>query len=183
MKLTDKQKTQPVTTLVRHEIVNGREADFEAWSDKIRTACRSYEGYLGTEVIKPVDGADNCFVSIFRFDSFANLDRWMKSDERTRIVAEADKFSAAGPDYSQYHSLEYLFTDAQRQKAPSREKMALVTYLGLIPPVYFIPPLVVDHASPAPLVVTMISLAIITPLMVYAIMPILTKITSKWLFK
>lgn len=184
MKITDRQKTEPVTTIVQHEILEGREADFEAWSEKIRSACRKYDGYLGTEVIKPVEGDKNNYVCIFRFDSFNNLEVWMDSAERKTIVAEAGEFSARGPHYHQYQSLEFLFTgEGAGAKPPSREKMAFVTYLGLIPPVYFIPPLITEYVTGNAFLGTLASLGIITPMMVYMIMPILTKIAAKWLYR
>jgi len=184
MKIIDEQKTKPVTTIVQHEILDGREAEFEAWSERIRSACRTYEGYLGTEVIKPVSGDRNKYVSIFRFDSFGNLEQWMKAHERTVLVKEAKTFSASGPEYDQYRSLEFMFAGHQANDTPpSREKMAFVTYLGLVPPVYYIPPLITEYVTENIFLGTLASLGIITPMMVYFIMPILTKVAAGWLYK
>lgn len=62
-------------------------------------------------------------------------------------------------------------------RAPSRHKLALLTFLGLVAPVYFIPPAL---ASVLPLqgpMLVLASLALIVPLMSYVIMPAL-----QWLF-
>lgn len=184
MKITDEQKTDPVTTIVQHEILKGSEAAFESWSERIRAACRKFPGYMGTEVIKPVADSNNTYVCIFRFDHFTNLEGWMASADRLALIEESAAFNASKPEYGQYQSLEYLFdTPSTNTKPPSREKMAFVTYLGLVPPVYFVPPLITEYVSADPLIGTLASLGVITPMMVYAIMPILTKVAARWLFK
>jgi len=181
MKITDKNNTSPVTTIVRHAILPGKMAAFEVWSKRIRTACRTYTGYLGSEVIKPVDSGGTTVTSIFRFNCYANLETWMQSAERLALLEEASDFSAGPLEVIQYESLEYMFPSSADGKPPSREKMAVVTFAGLVAPVYFVPPLVVDYITKEPILITITSLAIITPLMVYAIMPILTKISASWL--
>lgn len=185
MRLTDRQGTSPVTTIVHHYILPGKMVAFEDWSLRIRTACRAYEGYLGSEIIKPVDPpADNeqcTVISIFRFDTYAHLDAWMQSGERQVLLKETGSFCAGAPVVSQYESLEYMFPPGAGGKPPSREKMAFVTFLGLIAPVYFIPKLVLAHITQVPILITVASLSIITPLMVYAIMPVLTRIFRPWL--
>ena len=182
MKITDENNTSPVTTIVRHAILPNKMADFEAWSKRIRTACRTYTGYLGSEVIKPVDGEGTTVTSIFRFNCYATLETWMLSDERLSLLGETDEFSAGPIEVSQYESLEYMFPlNAATGKPPSREKMAVVTFAGLVAPVYFVPPLVIKYITQEPILITITSLAIITPLMVYAIMPVLTRIARPWL--
>jgi antibiotic biosynthesis monooxygenase (ABM) superfamily enzyme len=181
MKITDKKGTSPVTTIVRHAILPDRMEAFEAWSTRIRTACRTYKGYLGAEIIKPVDSEGGTVTSIFRFDCYANLETWMQSEERLALLEETSDFCADPMEISQYESLEYMFPLDTAGKPPSREKMAAVTFLGLIAPVYFIPKLVIAYITQVPVLVTVTSLAIITPLMVYAIMPILTRIARPWL--
>jgi len=181
MKITDKKGTSPVTTIVRHAILPDRMEAFEAWSTRIRTACRTYKGYLGAEIIKPVDSEGGTVTSIFRFDCYANLETWMQSEERLTLLEETDDFCAGPMEVIQYESLEYMFPLDTAGNPPSREKMAAVTFLGLIAPVYFIPKLVIVYITQIPILVTVTSLAIITPLMVYAIMPILTRIARPWL--
>ncbi len=186
MKITDEKSTSPVTTIVHHTIQAGKMSVFEDWSLRIRTACRTYEGYLGSEIIKPVEPpapTESCTViSIFRFNCYANLETWMQSEEREALLEETDAFCAGAPVINQYESLEYMFPpDTTTGKPPSREKMALATFLGLIAPVYFIPKLVLAHITQVPLLVTITSLSIITPLMVYMIMPLLTRIFRPWL--
>lgn len=58
-----------------------------------------------------------------------------------------------------------------------RHKLALLTFVGLVAPVYFIPPMLADVLPWGRLPVVLGSLALIVPLMTYAILPGL-----RWLF-
>lgn len=180
MRVTNRDKTEPVTTIVEHSVISGGEALFEDWSRRIREACRGYPGYLGTEVIRPEDEGGT-YISIFRFDSYANLDAWMHAPERLTLLEGAKTFCAAPPRISRYRSLEFMFPVREGDKPPSREKMAFVTFLGLIAPVYFVPGIVTTYVTKQPFLATLASLAIITPSMVYLIMPLLTRLFRPWL--
>jgi hypothetical protein len=56
--------------------------------------------------------------------------------------------------------------------------MALSTYLGLLPLVYFVPP-VIENFVKGRLTVTAISLALIVPFMSYFLLPTVGKIINK----
>ncbi len=64
---------------------------------------------------------------------------------------------------------------------PPRHKMAVLTFLGLIAPVYFIPSAVAATLRVSHLAVVILSLALIVPLMTYVIMPTLTRVFASWL--
>ena len=62
---------------------------------------------------------------------------------------------------------------APRCRAPSRHKMALLTFVGLVAPVYFIPPALAYALHLRGPLLVLASLALIVPLMSYVIMPAL----------
>lgn len=181
----DKTDAAAVTTMVQHSILPAKMAVFEEWSQRIRAACATYDGYLGAEVVRPVaaPGPDDAqtVVNIFRFDSYAHLDQWMQSQERQDLLKETRNFCAAPAQTQQYESLEFMFPQDGAGKPPPRGKMAIVTFAGLVAPVYFVPPLVAEYLTKTPILITLASLVIIVPLMVYAIMPILTRLARPWL--
>lgn len=62
-----------------------------------------------------------------------------------------------------------------------RHKMAALTFIGLLAPVYFIPQLLSRLLPGQTLIVTIMSVGIIVALMNYAIMPILKSIFRGWI--
>ncbi len=66
-------------------------------------------------------------------------------------------------------------------RRPPRHKMAVLTFVGLLAPVYFVPPVFQAVLPDQRLITVMLSVASIVLLMTYAIMPALTRVGSAWL--
>lgn len=63
---------------------------------------------------------------------------------------------------------------------PPRHKMALLTFLGLLAPVYFIPEALSRALPGHRWLVTILAVGLIVVLMMYVIMPALTRIFGRW---
>ena len=67
-------------------------------------------------------------------------------------------------------------------RQPRKHKLALLTFAGLLAPVYFLPPALAALLSGPRLVTVSAAVAGIVLLMTYVIMPILTRLAADWLF-
>ena len=67
---------------------------------------------------------------------------------------------------------------------PSKHTVAFLTYIGLLPLVYYIPPLVSDLLTGTPiehkLATTLISVTLIVPLISYFYLPLVLKIVPRF---
>lgn len=72
-------------------------------------------------------------------------------------------------------------SDSRREHPPPRHKMAALTFVGLVAPVYFIPPVFQAVLPGHPFIRVMLSVASIVLLMTYVIMPALIRAGSAWL--
>ena len=174
-------ETQPVTVIARHWVLDGKEAEFDKWLDGIVEACSHYAGYLGSEVVHAPRGQENERACVFRFDTLEHLQRWFDSDERQQWLRRAEAFYSRPPQILHYQSIEFLFPSGSKPPPP-RYKMALLTLLALLPLVHFIPRLVARHVSWPPLVLTLVTTAGIVVLMTWAVMPLVTRLTARWLW-
>ena len=66
---------------------------------------------------------------------------------------------------------------------PRRYKLALLTFIGLLAPVYFVPPALAEVLIGPRLLTVSAAVAVIVALMSYIIMPVLTRIAPNWLYK
>lgn len=64
---------------------------------------------------------------------------------------------------------------------PRRYKLALLTFVGLLAPVYFVPPALSAALSGPRLLTVSAAVAAIVVLMTYVIMPVLTYLAASWL--
>jgi len=76
---------------------------------------------------------------------------------------------------------EPSLTEATYCKPLPKHKMALLTFIGLLVPVYFIPGFLIRILPNNSLLVSVIAVGVIVPLMSYLIMPLLTYLFGRWL--
>ena len=53
----------------------------------------SSPGSAGTELFRPVEGVQEEWTALYRYETADDLDRWLTSDERKQLLAEGEKFS------------------------------------------------------------------------------------------
>ncbi|MDT5004921.1 MAG: uncharacterized protein QOJ24_2097 [Mycobacterium sp.] len=82
-----------VTVAVSHHVPPESVDEFLAWQDRLRLAESTFPGFRGTEVFRPVAGVQEEWTTLYRFDTAADLDRWLVSDERRQLLAEGEKFA------------------------------------------------------------------------------------------
>lgn len=71
----------------------------------------------------------------------------------------------------------------QHFRQPRRYKLAFLTFVGLLAPVYFLPPALSAILNGPRLLIVSAEVAGIVVLMTYLIMPVLTHLTARWLFE
>ena len=71
----------------------------------------------------------------------------------------------------------------QTCRQPTRYKLALLTFAGLLAPVYFVPPALSAVLGGPRLFTVGAAVAAIVALMTYVIMPALTHLAGSWLFE
>jgi len=82
-------KPAPVSAVIATRVRPGKEAEYRVWERKIAAAQSKAAGLQGYRFEPPVPGVQEDYVAILRFDSEANLQAWLDSPERKRLVEEA----------------------------------------------------------------------------------------------
>lgn len=84
------------TVLAFQRVRPDKVADFLRIQEDISGTMSRFPGYLGKEVVHPVPGLQEEFVSVFRFATADALRGWMESLERQGVIRELDS-CADGP--------------------------------------------------------------------------------------
>jgi len=71
----------------------------------------------------------------------------------------------------------------QHCRQPRRYKLALLTFAGLLAPVYFVPPALSAVLIGPRLLTVSVAVAAIVVLMTYVIMPVLSHLATSWLYE
>ncbi len=76
-----------VTVTVARRVLAGREADFEAWAERVGAAMEPFDGFLGSGVLAPREPGGEYHI-VFRFIDAVCLRIWERSEERRVLLAE-----------------------------------------------------------------------------------------------
>jgi antibiotic biosynthesis monooxygenase (ABM) superfamily enzyme len=85
----------PVSAVMSTYIKPGQEAAHRAWERRLAAVQSQAPGFQGYRFEPPIPGVQDHWLSIVRFDTDANLQAWLASPERQKLVAETQAFTAA----------------------------------------------------------------------------------------
>jgi uncharacterized protein len=153
---------------------------FEQWLKELMEMAARSRGLQGSSVLASAQGD---YFILLRFASQVDLDAWQASPEMTELARRGDTLATV-PDPAEVRTgLETWFALPglyAPHVAPPKWKMAVVTWLALLPLVWGLAALLPEAV---PLVVgaaatTAISVAMLT----WVVMPLLAKLLRPWLY-
>jgi antibiotic biosynthesis monooxygenase (ABM) superfamily enzyme len=132
-----KPADQLVTVVVTHRVSPDEIDDFLAWQDRLRLAESTFDGFRGSELFRPIAGVQDAWTAMYRYATAKDLDTWLTSEERKKLLAEGEKFS----DF-QLRTIDnsfgswFAFDEKGKQAPPPSEtKTSIAVWVGLYPTV------------------------------------------------
>lgn len=173
----------PVTTIFARQVRAGFELQYEEWLAGISRTSSSFTGNQGTTILRPAEGRDE-YIAITHFDSAENLELWLRSTERERWLEKLKAIDICREEVTSLAGMERWFTlrDRGTTRLPPRYKTATLILLGLYPLVLLLDLALSPVLSglPGPLQV-LVSLVVSVALMVWIVLPWLTRLFAGWL--
>ena len=116
--------------------------EFLAWQERLRLAESKFPGFRGTELFRPVEGVQEEWTALYRYDTAADLDTWLVSDERKELLAEGEKFAdfksrTIDNSFGNWFAFDEHGTEAP---PPSDIKTSIAVWVGLYPTVVLLIP-------------------------------------------
>jgi len=175
----------PVTLVLSREVRAGHEKAFEDVLHRLASEVGRQPGHLDVTVLRPPPGGRRIYMIVSHFASRAGADAWLASEARARLVAEAG-LHAAGQLRTRYLSgLEGWLAapGAPVLVPPARWKTALVSAAGILPLLEAVSYLLARRqAGLAVWARPLVSVLLVIPLMLYAVMPLLTRAARPFLY-
>ena len=184
-----------VTVIVRDQVRKSRLKDYEEWLKVVHEKLTSFRGFSGLEIVPPnentaTDQKENLeYHIIFRFDNYDNLQLWEKSNFLADQLNEASDFphSQAHIQYVEGMELWYDLSDKlPRVGKPLYWKQVLVTIFTVYPLILgadLLLGLLFPMHKLNPKLAIFFSVIIVASLMVYPVMPFVTRHIGSWLHK
>lgn len=175
----------PVTVVVSRVVKPNCIESFEDWISGITSECSTFEGYLGSDVVRPHDPRNPTYVTIFKFDTYQHLRAWADSPNRARWVEKVRPLTVGEADVKKITGLEYWFSlpDRAAVMPPPRHKMAVVTLIAIYPLILLVDFLLEPLTYEMPhLMGLLLSVGLTVILMTWVVMPIMTRVFAFWLY-
>jgi hypothetical protein len=175
----------PVTVVVSRVVKPDCIPAFEEWVSGITHESSTFDGYLGSDVVRPHDPSNPTYITIFKFDTYPHLRAWADSPNRARWVEKVRPMTVGEADVKKITGLEYWFTlpDRAAVMPPPRHKMALVTLLAIYPLILLVDFVLGPLTDGMPyLLGLLLSVGATVILMTWPVMPMMTRLFAFWLF-
>jgi antibiotic biosynthesis monooxygenase (ABM) superfamily enzyme len=174
--------SSPVKIVIERRARPGAEDSFRGWAERFVAEASRWPGHEGGSVLSAAGSGS--YVILLRFESGTALDGWQRSPTYEALIREADQVSNPGEASQIQSGLETWFTlpgMPAPAKPPPRWKMAIVTWLALLPMVialgYAFTPLRLPFLLQAA-----VSTAIPVAMLTWVIMPRVTRVLYRWLY-
>lgn len=131
-------KPAPASVVISTRVRPGKEVEYRAWERRIAAAQSKAPGLQGYRFEPPVPGVQEDFVAILRFDTEANLQAWLDSPARRKLIEEATPLTEEFHTRMARTGFDQWFQDsAQPGAAPLPVwKMDMLVLLMLYPIVF-----------------------------------------------
>lgn len=178
----DGNRVNRMTSIIRRRVRDGCESEFERWTKDIAAACRKFDGYLGTRLIHPTNSSEP-HLTILSFDSYKNYQTWITSDVRKSWLEKVEDCTEGPVSVEELSGFDYwLGNEADKARSwPPSFKMIIAAYLAILPLVSYVLPWLQPFMPGNPIIAKLVSTAIVTLLMGYISLPLVTRVFRKWL--
>ena len=82
----------PASVVISTRVKPGQEPGFRAWEQRIAAAQAKFPGFQGYRFEPPIPGVQDDWLAILRFDNERNLQAWLDSPERQKLLEESRPF-------------------------------------------------------------------------------------------
>ncbi|MFD9410052.1 antibiotic biosynthesis monooxygenase [Streptomyces sp. NPDC059989] len=133
-----KQPTDPlVTVVVTHRVRPDHVDDFLDWQRRMSQEESRFEGFRGTEIFRPIEGLQDEWTTLYRYDNAEHLDAWLTSEKRRQVLAEGEKFNdfklrTIDNSFGSWFAFE---ENGREVPPPSETKTSIAVWVGLYPTV------------------------------------------------
>jgi antibiotic biosynthesis monooxygenase (ABM) superfamily enzyme len=136
---TDSEDTVGSVTEVFITQVDPRhEKKYREWMGKIHQAEAAFPGFKGVYMQSPSQGKGSHWVTLLQFDNPKNLEKWIKSEERSKLLMEGKDLIANLESHRMVSSYGGWFASVEREgQLPPVWKQTMVVLLVLFPIVMF----------------------------------------------
>lgn len=180
--------SQGTSLIIRHSVHPQRREDYEAWLSRIINVSSGFAGQAGVNVMKPHPGAADYVIAV-RFNTAEQAVAWTSSPERAELINEVRPCLIKDEDVSHRTGIDNWFeVEVPNMPGPKRWKQWLLTTAVIWVLTMIVPLVIMPLLELFPPLLTfgvrhLLLAAMMVALVIYIVMPQLSKWLSGWLHR
>lgn len=123
------------TVVANYHVAPDRSEAFLAWQQEIAEVQRHHRGFCGAEVFRPIEGVQDHWTVLYRFETAQDLDDWLVSEDRRELLHDNEFGDADMKRIDRTFGSWFSEDEDNAPSGPSRLKTAAAVWLGLYPTV------------------------------------------------
>ncbi|UWQ89646.1 antibiotic biosynthesis monooxygenase [Rhodobacteraceae bacterium M382] len=175
----------PITLMFSDRVKPGKTDEYENWLQGVHSDVRTFDGFLDVDIIKPSDPSNPEYITLLKFDNQANVNAWTTSQVHTQwmvrlqdLIAEHDAQQASGIELW-FDRPKALVSEAP----PAFWKQVVLSILVVYPSILLLGPILDPINSRLnDLMATLVTVAVLSILLTYPLMPWASKLLRNWLY-
>lgn len=174
---------EPVTIVFSQCVSSANHDEFAALHEDVVGRLADFPGFLGSELLLPVEGVQDEHVIIASFASRPDLDRWLESDVRREWLDRIEHLVDGDRTFNVVGGFGGWFpAQPSQSEGPKRWKQAVAVFIALFPTVLIIT-LIRGEVAPDMNVVLAVFVGNVLGILIltYVLMPPLTRLLRNWL--
>ena len=125
---------EPVTVVFSQRIAPRNAAAFADLHEDAVSRLREFDGFLGSDLLHPVEGVQDEYVIIASFASRADLDLWLESESRRAWLTKADQLVEGARTVNVVGGFGGWFpAQPDQPEGPKRWKQSIAVFIALFP--------------------------------------------------
>ncbi len=179
-------RNEPVTMMFTERIKLDKTDQYEAWSKGVLDSVKEFEGYLGSDVIRPEESSLQEYITLVRFDSCIHLKEWRESSSLATWQNKLPEFLIGDPHHQESSGLDLWFDrpdTPQKFREPPFWKQVIIGVICVYPLVLFLSWTVTPIMKEFPReFAILVNVVILSSLLTYPVMPWVTRQLRAWLY-
>jgi uncharacterized protein len=133
-----KAPAEAASVVISTRVRPGQESAYRRWEQRISAIQSRSPGFQGYRLEPPISGVQDDWLAIIRFDSERNLQNWLESPERLKLLKESEPFTDHLDTRIVRSGFDQWFSASKQggQPAPAWKQNMIV--LSLLYPVVFL---------------------------------------------
>jgi antibiotic biosynthesis monooxygenase (ABM) superfamily enzyme len=180
-RLVQSSPERAVTAVMTQRVRSDAWEEFRRVHASTTLQMRDFEGFISCELVEPVRGMQDDHVVVFTFDSRPNLDRWLSSETRRRVVTDLESLIEGERTLNVVGGFAGWFSNPGGSQ-PRRWKQAVAVLIALFPTTLTLSIIQREFFAGAPFVAALfVSNVLGIAALTWVLMPPLTRLLDRWL--